>query len=148
MSDIFNRNLAYAGAYKPESTFLTFQSGIELPANAIVRGLQLAYQQEVSRVWSLLGSSGSAARMFIVAGQTNGTLGIASLLSSGRITGDVCEPGSASLSFGEAICGPGAQATNEALSLSSVIFTSFGVEADSGSMQINRNMGATFLTLK
>lgn len=100
MSDVFGRKVEHTGTVRPEDIFMSDLAGL---GSGLVTGINLEYTQQVSRVWSLL-----AGDMWLVAGETNGTCTVDSLLGGGGIgTGDVCNPGSVSITAGEPCMGGG-----------------------------------------
>ena len=52
MTDVFNRNIGYAGSILPEQTMFTDLAGL---ASGLVTGVQCEYTQQLSRMWSLFG---------------------------------------------------------------------------------------------
>ena len=146
MSDIFGRELTYGGGFLPEDTTVSM-SGIS--GGAIVRNLQIGYEQQISRIWDL--GTGSC---FFIAGHTNGTWQIgkiagpgASITALGGYT--VCAPGTIKFTGGNGLCFPGGASAGKAANyeLKSVITAKVNVSVSSEDMIINEGIGGTFLIL-
>ena len=148
MSDVFGRNLQYTGTIKPESIFFSDTGGL---ASGLVSGVQLEYAQQVSRMWSLLGGgTGGGAQLWLIAGETNGNLKIDSLFGSGTsAAGDICNPGSCSLTAEASACrGPAGAGGAAKFTMENSFLTAVGIAGSTGgALSITRSIGVGFLTL-
>lgn len=146
MSDIFNRNLSYAGSFRPEGTSLTFAGSTGAGSNAIVRNIRLDYQQQISRIWDL-----GSGNVFFVAGQTNGAWGfgtVAGISGSFAIYGEICNPGTLTLDADVGICNTNQNyVTSAAYVMHETILSQVGLTAQSSDMIMNMAIGGTFLFL-
>lgn len=140
MSDVFGRSIQYGGGFKPEGTTVNF-SGIT--GGAIVRNVNIGYEQPMTRIWDL-----SSSRCFFVAGHTNGTWGIGKIAGTGAtlaaISGyNVCSPGTMSFTGKNGLCKAG-QATYK---LHHVVTTNIAVAVSSEDMVLTEGLGGSFLSL-
>ena len=141
MSDIFGRAINYGGGFKPEGTSVSF-SGIL--GGAIVRNINIGYDQQISRIWDL-----GSGKCFFIAGHTNGTWGIGRVAGTGSSIAalgayTVCAPGTMTFNGTNGLCKAGVTGN---YTLSNVITVQVSVAVTSDDMIINEGVGGTFLSL-
>jgi hypothetical protein len=146
--DIFTRCITYGGSFMPEGTSITFAGGGSTSSiGAIVRNVNINYNQAVSRIWDL-----GSGKVFFVAGQTNGTWGIGTVagVSGGfAIYGCVCAPGTITFNGNVGMCNVISSVVSAAsFILHDTILSQVGVTAQSEDMIINQGIGGTFLYLE
>lgn len=147
MPDIFNRSLSYAGSFRPEGTTITFSGSVGTGSRAIVRNINVNYNQAISRIWDL-----GSGNVFFVAGQTNGTWGMGTVagVSGGfEIYGEICLPSTITLDGDVGICNVSAvYVSGGSFTLHETILTQVGITAQAEDMIINMGVGGTFLYLE
>jgi hypothetical protein len=142
MADIFGRNIRYGGGFLPEGTSVKFAG---ITGGAIVRNIQIAYEQPVSRIWDL-----GSGRCFFVAGHPNGSWSMGKIGGPGasiKALGgyNVCNPGTVTFAGENGMCSPAGEVT---YTLKTVITTSINVAVSSEDMIINEGVGGTFMSLE
>lgn len=144
MADVFGRNIQYGGGFQPEGTTVSF-SGIT--GGAIVRNINISYEQAISRIWDL-----GTGKCYFVAGHTNGTWSV------GRVAGPgasvqalaqytVCAPGTITFNGKNGICGPNAANASGRYTMHNVVTVQIGITVTSDDMIINEGVGGTYLYL-
>lgn len=149
--DMFKRNIGYSGTIKPETAFFSSAQGI---GSGLVTGVQLRYEQQLTRTWSLFGNGTNAdggANVWLVAGDTSGSLALSALFGTGTVslggTGDLCAPGVCSLvATGASTCtGSG---TPKTLTMNHCVPSSYGFTGQAGSsVNITQDVGLTFINM-
>ena len=147
MSDIFSRDLTYAGSILPEKTFLSDTGGL---GSGLVTGVRVDYTQQLSRMWSLT----SKGMVFIVAGDTQGQFSIDELWGSmagggpARPLPGVCDPGSCSLAGMNGLCGGNySGGGGGAITMEHCVVNNFGVNGNNSNMQLTKSVGVAFIKL-
>lgn len=143
MSDIFSRDLTYAGSVLPEKTFLSDTGGL---GSGLVTGVRVDYTQQLSRMWSLT----TPGMVFIVAGDTQGQFDIDELWGTGGAVPahPVCSPGNCSLVGTNGLCGGthGSGGTGS-ITMENCVVNNFGINGNNGNMQITKSVGVAFIKL-
>lgn len=145
MSDIFSRDLIYAGSILPEKTFLSNTGGL---GNGLVTGVRVDYTQQLSRMWSLT----TPGMVFIVAGDTQGQFNIDELWGTGGGAAGyptICAPGSCSLVGINGMCGQSGVSSGGAgsITMENCVINNFGINGNNGNMQITKSVGVAFIKL-
>ena len=145
MSDIFSRDLTYAGSILPEKTFLSNTGGL---GNGLVTGVRVDYTQQLSRMWSLT----TPGMVFIVAGDTQGQFNIDELWGTGGGASaypTICGPGSCSLVGINGMCGQSGVSSGGAgsITMENCVVNDFGINGNNGNMQITKSVGVAFIKL-
>jgi len=150
-NDIYSRNLTYDGQVRPEDIYFT--SSKNSIASGLVTGLQLQYQQQLTRMWSLFGNSNGGANLYLIAGDTQGELSVSAIygpgnVSSGGASYNMCEPGAVSLSVKGKVCGGQAVTRGgEQYTCRQAVVTNIGFSGNNGGMSITKNIGISFLSM-
>jgi hypothetical protein len=142
--DIFGREVAYGGGFEPEGTTVKFAG---IVSGALVRNLNVSYQQQISRVWDL-----GSGRAFFIAGHTAGQFSIGRIAGPGASASalasySVCAPGTMTFTGENGLCLTGGTNSPVNYTMHNVITTSLGLAITSDDMVINESVAGTFLHL-
>ena len=152
MADVFDRNIDYQGAIKPDETYIGFSGGAGVAAaGAILRDVDIRYRQQISRIWSLFGTS-AGQRLYFVAGPTEGELQIGTMLGGAEITGSICQPTQVTIDYHEGLCMKGQSSATTTMregsvELKNLIVNNVSLRATAEDMIVNRGIGGMFTSM-
>jgi hypothetical protein len=106
-TDLFSRQVSFGGVFSADAAAISFSAdGVDaFDTGMLVQNVQWQYQQNVTRLYEISGA-GTAGKVYVVAGRTQGQASVQRVLGPAGLTedfydnfGDVCNIASNNITF-------------------------------------------------